>query len=71
MLEKIKNFYDEEFKELKYVLDKNFIWTTPYMVKHNILQRMTGVMLFVQDDNLDFEDVKKLYNEYKEKIEAL
>ena len=79
MLEIIRNYYEAEYKRavecIEYALAGESIFKAEdvsYIIDSTI-KMMLGVAFFVQDEsfNLSFDDVNKIYEEYREKMEDL
>lgn len=73
MIEKIRDYFEREYKDVKSVIDDNPWWATPKDLVNNSVQRMYGIVMFVQtvDDTIEFEELSDLYHEYRKKVEKL
>lgn len=72
MLDKVKDFYEMEYKDTIRTLENPYWEKQAEDVIKCSLQRCLGVAFFVQGAfDIPFDDINKLYEEYKEKIERL
>lgn len=72
ILELVKDYYEMEYKDVQLVIARNrgmASMVDKYLV-NSTLQRCLGIALFVQSMDVSYEDINKLYEEYREKIEA-
>ena len=70
MLEKLKEYFEMEYKETKELLEKKPSWCQPKEVVSNSIQRCLGVAQFVQSVGVKYEDLD-CYEEIREKLENL
>ena len=71
-MDKIKDFYEMEYKDTIRTLENPYWEKRAEDVIKCSLQRCLGVAFFVQGAfDISFDDINKLYEEYKEKIERL
>jgi hypothetical protein len=71
ILELVEDFYKMEYKDIQLVVERNIMANNTKANKFHVnssLQRCLGVALFVQSMDVPFEDVNKLYEEYRGKI---
>ena len=72
MLDKVKDFYEMEYKDTARTLQNPYWKKRETEVIKCELQRCLGVAFFVQNAyDVPFEDINNLYEEYKDKIERL
>lgn len=71
MLEKVKEYYESEYKSTKGCIDRQVEWMTPAELVNVTLHQMLGIAQFVQTVGVSYEEIDKLYTEYKEKLEKL
>lgn len=72
MLEKIKQFYETEYKDTIRYINSPYLRTCKKEVVNNTVQRILGVAQFIQIAcNIPFEDIETLYEEYRCKLEDL
>ena len=74
ILELVEDYYNMEYRDIQLVVKRNNMMNDNRVNKFHVngtLQRCLGVALFVQSMDVPYEDVNKLYEEYKEKIEAV
>ena len=71
MLDKVKNYYESELKSAK--LTCNCKLFSKKEVISNAVMRCLGVAIFVQtaDETILYDDIDKLYEEYRTKLEEL
>ena len=74
VLEKVKTFYESEYKDIKSILDRKPFWietrADEKQVIFNAIQRCLGVAQFVQSLDVPYEELQ-IYDEYREKLEKL
>ena len=72
ILELVKDYYEMEYKDVQLVIARNrgMVSMDKYLV-NSTLQRCLGVALFVQSMDVPYKDINELYEEYREKIEAV
>lgn len=74
ILELVEDYFKMEYKEIQLVAERwRMLNDTEYLDFHvnSTLQRCLGVALFVQSMDVPYEDVNKLYEEYRKKIEKV
>lgn len=67
MLEKVKEFYEQEYQDAKNIIERKPNWCVPQEVINNSIQRCLGVAQFVQTVGVKYEDLD-IYDEYREKL---
>lgn len=70
MLDKVKNFYEEEYKSTLRWLSSEHCKTKEDKIKsiNYAIQRCLGIALFVQGLDTSFEEIDTLYTEYRKKF---
>ena len=71
MLNKIKDFFEEEYTSTKKYLKSSYAKGRERMVVDKSISRCLGVAQFVQSVGVTYDDVSPLYNIYKKKLELL
>lgn len=73
MLDKVKKFYEQEYKDTLNWLSCEYCKTKENKIKsiNNAIQRCLAIALFVQNCDVTFEEVNVLYDEYREKFQEL
>lgn len=73
ILYKTKKYYEGEYKDLKKCYEQEFLkdCLTKAQLLDKTLQRMLGVAFFVQELDVEFNDIDSLYEEYKAKATDL
>lgn len=71
MLEKIKEYFETEYKDTVNSIGAHYRWIEPSKIISQTLDRCFGVAMFAQTIGVKYEDIAILYNEYKEKLEKL
>ena len=73
MLDKVKDFYEKEYKSTLNWLDCEYCKTRENKIKsiNYAIQRCLAVALFVQNCGVTFEEVDVLYDEYRAKFQEL
>lgn len=73
MLDKVKKFYEQEYKDTLNWLGCEYCKTKENKIKsiNGAIQRCLGIALFVQNCGVTFEEVNPLYDEYRMKFEEL
>lgn len=70
MLDKIKEFYENEYIDACIACE--FKRYTPQEIVNNAIQRCLGIALFSQTaSDIPFEEIDSLYTEYRRKLEEL
>ena len=70
-MNEIKTYYESEYKSTKRFLENLPAWANEKEVVNNAIQRMLGVAQFVQYCDVPYEDITELFEEYRNKNEAL
>lgn len=70
MLEKVREYYEMEYRDTVRALEKSWV-TDKKMAVWYAIQRCLGVAQFVQIAGVSFEEIDALYDEFKEKLENL
>lgn len=72
MLEKVREYYEKEYKEVKAILkmEIRYEWVNPTKLVHASIQRCLGVAQFAQTVGVEYEELD-CYDEVKEKLEKL
>lgn len=70
MLDKVKNFYENEYKSTIDWINSEYCTTYKDKTEsiNNAIQRCLAVALFVQDLNVPFKVIDLIYEEYRTKI---
>ena len=73
MLDKVKKFYEQEYKDTLNWLGCEYCKTKKDKIKsiNNAIQRCLAIALFVQGLDVTYEEVNPLYEEYRMKFEEL
>ena len=75
MLEAIKKYFDYELNGLRVIArfhpHPEETWLAKDFVKQSTLSRGMGVILFAQLNGETYEEVAKLYDEFKEEVEQI
>ena len=71
MLNKIKDFFEEEYTSTKRYLKSPCAKGCERMVVDKSISRCLGVAQFVQNIGVSYDDVSPLYDIYKKKLELL
>ena len=71
MLNKIKDFFEEEYTSTKRYLKSPYAKGRERMVVDKSISRCLGVAQFVQSVGVTYDDVSPLYDIYKKKLELL
>jgi len=76
ILELVEDYFKMEYRDIQLVVKHHQILydDTEYLGSRHVnatLQRCLGVALFVQSMDIPYEEVNKLYEEYREKIEKV
>ena len=71
MLDKIKDFFEEEYTSTKRYLKSSYAKGRERMVVDKSISRCLGVAQFVQSVGVTYDDVSPLYDIYKKKLELL
>lgn len=73
MLDKVKKFYAQEYKDTLNWLSCEYCNTKENKIKsiNNAIQRCLAIALFVQNCGVAFEEVDVLYDEYRTKFQEL
>ena len=74
ILELVEDFYKMEQRDIQLVVERNNMMNDSRANKFHVngtLQRCLGVALFVQSMDVPYEDINKLYEEYRKKIEKI
>ena len=71
MLNKIKDFFEEEYTSTKKYLKSPYAEGCERMVVYKNISRCLGVSLFVQNIGVSYEDINPVYEIYKKKLELL
>lgn len=73
MTDKIKNFYEQEYKSTITWLSSEYCKTKEDKIRsiNYAIQRCLGVSLFAQGLDVSFEEVDALYTEYRKKFYEL
>ena len=71
MLEKVKEFYESEYKATKLCIERQVEWMTPAKLVDVALHQLVGVAQFSQTIGVSYEDISKLHEEYREKFGKL
>lgn len=70
-IEGIKEYYESEYRTAKLFIDDVPSWITKGKIIHNAIQRLIGVAQCAQYCGITYEEMDKLYSEYRQKFEAL
>ena len=70
MLEKIREYYEMEYRDTARSIEKSWC-TDEKMAVWYAIQRCLGVAQFVQIAGVSFEEIETLYDDIKEKLEKL
>ena len=71
MLNKIKDFFEEEYTSTKRYLKSPYAKGRERMVVDKSISRCLGVAQFVQGIGVTYEEVDPVYNHYKKLFELL
>ena len=71
MLEKVKEYFEREYISTVRAIERKYSWGTPREFVNMGITNCLAVAMFSQSIGVKFEDLDPLYNEYKEKLEAL
>lgn len=71
MLNKIKDFFEEEYTSTKRYLKSPYAKGRERMVVYKSISRCLGVAQFVQNIGVSYEDINPVYEIYKKKLELL
>lgn len=71
MLNKIKDFFEEEYTLTKRYLKSPYAKGCERTVVYKSISRCLGVAQFVQNIGVSYDDVSPLYDIYKKKLELL
>ncbi len=74
ILELVEDYFKMEYRDIQHVAERHRILNATEYLKfyvNAVLQRCLGVTLFVQSMDISYDDINKLYNNYKEKIEKV
>lgn len=74
ILELVKDYFEMEYRDIQLVAGRYQMLNDTKYLKFNVnatLQRCLGVTLFVQSLEIPYEDISKLYDDYREKIEKM
>lgn len=71
MLDKIKDFFEEEYTSTKRYLKSPYAKGRERMVVDKSISRCLGVAQFVQNVGVTYDDISPLYDIYKKKLELL
>lgn len=72
ILKQVEDYFKMELDNTARVAARNELFDSPELTKSCIrdtLSRCLGVALFAQQLDVDYEDIKPLYEKYKESIE--
>ena len=68
----IKEYYESEYRSTKLAIEAvPKYWAAKEKIIHNALQRLLGVAQCAQYCGITYEEMTKLYSEYRKKFEAL
>lgn len=70
MLDKVKNFYENEYKSVINWINSEYCITYKDKTEsiNNAIQRCLAVALFIQDLDVPFKTINPLYEEYRTKF---
>lgn len=71
MLNKIKDFFEEEYTSTARYLKSPYVKGRERMVVDKTISRCLGVVQFVQNIGVSYDDVNPVYEIYKKKLEFL
>lgn len=71
MLDKIKDFFEDEYTSTERYLKSPYAKGRERMVIDKSISRCLGVAQFVQSVGVTYDDVSPLYEIYKKKLELL
>ena len=71
MLDKIKDFFEEEYTSTEKYLKTPYAKGRERMIVYKSISRCLGVAQFVQSVGVTYDDVSPLYDIYKKKLELL
>ena len=71
MLNKIKDFFEEEYTSTARYLKSPYVKDRERMVVDKTISRCLGVAQFVQNIGVSYDDVNPVYEIYKKKLEFL
>ena len=71
MLEKVKEYFESEYRDTVRGIERNYVWTTPQKLVDRAIVNCLAVAQFSQTIGVTFAEVNALYDEYKEKLENL
>ena len=71
MLEKVREYFEREYISTVRAIERKYSWGTPQEFVKMGITNCLAVAMFSQTIGVKFEDLDPLYNEYKEKLEAL
>lgn len=71
MLDKIKDFFEEEYTSTERYLKSPYAKGRERMVVYKSISRCLGVAQFVQNIGVSYEDINPVYEIYKKKLELL
>ena len=71
MLDKIKDFFEDEYTSTKRYLKSPYAKGRERMVVDKSISRCLGVAQFAQSVGVTYDDVSPLYDIYKKKLELL
>ena len=71
MLDKIKDFFEEEYTSTARYLKSPYAKGCERMVVNKTISRCLGVAQFVQNIGVSYEDINPVYEIYKKKLELL
>lgn len=71
MIEKVKEYYTAELKDVKRVIEDKPHWANPAEVVNNSIQRCLGVAFFAQSLDVPFEEIDVEYEKIKTELKSL
>ena len=71
MLDKVKEYFEDKYRETKRAIDREYDWMTPREFINRGISDCLAVAMFAQTIGVKYEIIDPIYNEYKEKIENL
>lgn len=74
ILELVEDYFKMEYSDIQRIAERHRILNDTQYLRFNVnatLQRCLGVTLFVQSMNVPYDDISKLYDNYREKIEKM
>lgn len=73
MIEKVKECFESEYKSTKQVIEAHPWWVdSAHEIVNGTISRCLGIAMFAQRlEDVKYEEIESLFNEYKEKLRNL